>query len=54
MLKALIIQIGIEKLLKFLNNPKNDKIKSFLLEDKTQSTFAEIYSKYIDFVDDNE
>lgn len=54
MLKALIIQIGIEKLLKFLNNPKNDKIKAFLLDEKTQGTFAEIYSKYVDFVDEHE
>ena len=54
MFKALIIQVAIEKLKQFLDNPKNEKIKQFLLKEETQETMLDIYGKYADFVEENE
>ena len=54
MFKLMIITLAIEKLKDFLQNPKNKKLKAFLLEEETQKTMADIYGYYSEFVEDNE
>lgn len=50
----MIITMAIEKLKDFLQNPKNNRIKEFLLKDETQKTMADIYGYYSEFVEENE
>ena len=54
MFKLLIIETALKAICAFLENPKNDKIKDFLLSEATQKTFADIYAGYSDLVEKHE
>lgn len=54
MFKLLIIETAIKALSKWLEKPKNDKVKEFLLRDETQKTIADIFAGYTALVDELE
>ena len=54
MFKLLIIETALKAICAFLENPKNDKVKDFLLSDATQKTFADIYAGYSELVEKHE
>ena len=52
-MKEFAIQIALDFIVKALNKKKG-KIYDFLINEKTQKTFGEIYKKYLEAIDELE